>query len=379
MMITFFGNSLNIHQVHFSDEMYKMLGDNYTFVVCTPTYKANLKGGKNFHDRPYCFAACENEENKILARSLALNSDVAIFGANSLEYEVLRMRQAPHGLSFEVSERWLKSGWKNFFSPRLLRWLWHYHYGEWNKKNLYKLCASAFAAGDHYKMQSFKGKCYKWGYFTKVDQFDTGESLDNSPSIMWCARFLDWKHPELVIKLAKELRSNGYHVPIDMYGTGEKSDDIQKLCNQLQVADMVSFKGSVPNDEIFNEMHRHNIFLFTSDKREGWGAVLNEAMSCGCAVVASNEIGSVPYLINDSVNGFCFKSKDVNSLYEKVKYLIDHQKIRRQMGIQAYQTMQKEWSPKVAACNFLQLVDDLNNGRDTSIKKGPCSKALPIK
>ena len=37
--------------------------------------------------------------------------------------------------------------------------------------------------------------------------------------------------------------------------------------------------------------------------------------------------------------------------------------------------MQNVWSPANAAKNFLQLVDDLQHGRDTSITEGPCSKA----
>lgn len=378
MKVVFFGNSLNNHQVHFSDEMYKMLGDDYTFVICVPIHKANLKGGKDFHDRPYSLGACENEENRRLARSLTINSDVAIFGANSLEYEVLRMRQATSGLSFEVSERWFKRGWINLLSPRLLRWLWHYHSGRWSRKPLYKLCSSAYVAGDHYKLHSFRDKCYKWGYFTRVDEFDIEASLDNTPSIMWCARFLLLKHPELVVQLAKKLKDNGYQFHIDMYGAGEKKDDTQKLCNQLQVADMVSLKGHVSNNEILKEMRRHSIFLFTSDRHEGWGAVLNEAMSNGCAVVASDAIGSVPFLIKDGENGYTFRSGNLLSLYHKVTSLIENPEFGKTMAKRAYYDMHSIWAPRVAAENLLTLIRDLQEGRDTSIMIGPCSKALPL-
>jgi glycosyltransferase involved in cell wall biosynthesis len=45
------------------------------------------------------------------------------------------------------------------------------------------------------------------------------------------------------------------------------------------------------------------VFIFTSDRNEGWGAVLNEAMGSGCAVVAADLIGSVPYLIEHKKMG----------------------------------------------------------------------------
>ena len=49
-------------------------------------------------------------------------------------------------------------------------------------------------------------------------------------------------------------------------------------------------------------MEKSEIFLFTSDKGEGWGAVLNESMNSACAVVASHAIGSVPFLLKDGEN-----------------------------------------------------------------------------
>lgn len=382
MKVAFFGNSLNNHQVHFSDEMYKLLGKDYTFVVCVSIKKANLKGGKDYHDRPYCLAASENEFNKEKACSLAVSCDVAIFGANSMEYEVLRMSQANPCLSFEVGERWFKRGWINVFSPRLLYWLWCYHFGRWNKKPLYKLCSSAYAAGDHSKLFSFRGRCYKWGYFIPVENYNVEASLDVSTlkntTIMWCARFLTLKHPELPVLLAKKLKDEGYGVQIDMYGSGEKLEDTRILCKKLQVTDVVTFKGNVPNEDVLKAMRQHDIFLFTSDKHEGWGAVLNEAMSNGCAVVASDAIGSVPFLIKDGENGYTFRSGNLLSLYHKVTSLIENPEFGKTMAKRAYYDMHSIWAPRVAAENLLTLIRDLQEGRDTSIMIGPCSKALPL-
>ena len=41
----------------------------------------------------------------------------------------------------------------------------------------------------------------------------------------------------------------------------------------------------------------------------------------------------------------------------------------------AIKTMQETWNPRVAAENLLTLIEDIKQGRDTSIKYGPCSKA----
>ena len=126
-------------------------------------------------------------------------------------------------------------------------------------------------------------------------------------------------------------------------------------------------------------MREHEIFLFTSDKNEGWGAVLNESMSNGCAVVASNLIGSVPYLIEDGENGMIFQSEDIDELEYKVLELIHDKKRRVQMARNAIFTMRNIWSPANAAKQFMELVEALLTNNDKLIPQtGPCSKAYPV-
>lgn len=97
-------------------------------------------------------------------------------------------------------------------------------------------------------MRSFIGKCFKWGYFTKIDsqldfnRFNT-ENIDTL-KLMWCSRFINWKHPELPIYLAQELKKKGYKFILDMYGSGDLFDKVLKLAKQLDVQDLVNFRGN---------------------------------------------------------------------------------------------------------------------------------------
>ncbi len=50
--------------------------------------------------------------------------------------------------------------------------------------------------------------------------------------------------------------------------------------------------GAMSPDKVRAYMERADVFLFTSDFNEGWGAVLNESMNSGCAVVASHAMVS---------------------------------------------------------------------------------------
>lgn len=380
MKLAFFNNSLNHHQVNVADEFYHLLENDFVYVATSVQGKVGLKGGKDYTSRPYLLRVCQSTENRRKALELAKTADVCIFGAESLDYAIERAKQKTCGIAFELSERWMKRGWLNILSPHLLRWWWYYQ-TLFRFKPFYKLNASAFSAGDHKRLLSYKGRCYKWGYFTNVDADLQVEILGTNPTsgithtLMWCGRFLTLKHPELPVIAASKLKAKGYKFILDYYGNGIKEKNTKELAKKLGVDDVVRFHGELPNELIIKAMKSHNIFLFTSDRYEGWGAVANESMANGCVLVASDAIGSTPYLIQDGVNGLIFKSGSVNSLIEKIQWLFDHPDKIQNMRIHARKTMIELWSPQKAAKNLLTLISDLQHDRKCSIKEGPASIA----
>lgn len=381
MKLAFFNNNLNHHQVNVADEFYRLLGKDFVYIATSVQDKIGLKGGKDYSSKPYLLMACSSAENRKKAFELARAADVCVFGAQSLDFAIERAKQKTCGIAFELSERWMKRGWLNVLSPRLLKWWWYYQ-TLFRFRPFYKLNASAFSAGDHRRLFSYKGRCYKWGYFTYVDtnhKFEISETdVSNSEftyKLMWCGRFLALKHPELPILAVSKLKAKGYKFILDFYGSGVKEKQAKELVKKLKLEDVVKFHGELPNDLIIKAMKNHNIFLFTSDRYEGWGAVANESMANGCVLVASNAIGSAPYLIQDGVNGFLFKSCNVDSLTEKIQWLFDHPDKIQSMRRYARETMVELWSPQKAAENLLILIDDLQHNRKCSVKEGPASIA----
>ena len=338
--------------------------------------------------RPYCILAAESENAKEEALRLAREADTCVFGACSQEYAVERANVNPNALSFEMGERWLKHGWLTIGSPVFRKWAWNY-FRYFRKANFHKLCCSSFTAGDDIRLHAYKGRHYKWGYFTCVEENFVETSMQDVSTkgnvrILWCARFLLLKHPELVIQLAVKLKADGYDFAIDMYGdeghlaSHDKvypSKKLEELIKKMRVEDVVNLKGSRPNSEILKAMEDGDIFLFTSDHLEGWGAVANESMANGCVLVASDAIGSTGYLVKDRQTGMIFKSCNIESLYESVKFLMDNPEERKRIAEAGRRSMVELWNPENAAKSLLQLIDDINTGKETSIKEGPCSKA----
>ena len=95
---------------------------------------------------------------------------------------------------------------------------------------------------------------------------------------------IDWKHPELVVKIAAYLKELPFH--ITMIGGGELEEKVHRLAEELGVTDKITFAGFRSPEEVRAAMEESEIYLVTSDRKEGWGAVVNEAMNSGCAGVA---------------------------------------------------------------------------------------------
>lgn len=392
MKLVFYSIILNNHQANVADELWKLTNHSYCFVELVKPNDGNQKGGtENYGSRPYLLRAWESDENYCKAMKLTLTAECCVFsGLPALPFEKARMKKGL--LSFDMSERWLKKGWKNMFSPTILRMFLAYHLGRWQHKPLYKLCCSGFAADDQRKLLTFKNKCYKWGYFTLVDYFDIGVPQYTSTSrtftkLMWCARFIILKHPELPIMMAHRLKENGYNFRLYMYGEGEFKSRTIELAKKLGIDDVVRFIGNKPNNELMADMRQHEIFLFTSDRNEGWGAVANESMANGCVLVSSSDIGSTPYLIENGKTGFSFRSPALSSNFDnpdtaalddlcrKVEWLLSHDKEREEMRHNAHRLMIEVYSPQTAAKRLLTLIENLSNGLDTEYIDGPCSKA----
>ena len=124
-------------------------------------------------------------------------------------------------------------------------------------------------------------------------------------------------------------------------------------------------------------MKSHDIFLFTSDRHEGWGAVVNEAMSNGCIVVSSDAAGCTPYLINHRINGCSFKSGNINSLESEILWLYEHKALFYDMKSEALSTIHNYWNASSASSALLTLINALFHGIDSVVTKGPASKDLP--
>lgn len=385
MKVTFYSNFLTHHQVPFCLEMQKRLGDDFKFVSTVKIFQWRLDLGFKDLDKEYDFVvrAYENDKMREEAKRLALDSDIVIIGSTTDELIEERLKQDK--ITFRYRARifiFLDGLLKTLLDKEKMQLFYNRHIKYRKNKNLYLLTANAYGANDFKLFRLYKNKIYKWGYFLETNKYDIDELIEKKEKnkkieIIWVARFIKWKHPEIVIKLAKNLKKQKYDFHIKMLGNGVLQEKIEKMVKKENLENEVEIVGQVASDQVKYYMENANIFIGTSDSREGWGAVINESMNAGCVVIANQKMGSVPFLIKHNENGFMYNS--YKDLEEKVKLAIKDKKLRKKLGKNAYKTITEDWTSRVATENLLELFSSITEGKEFTVKDGPSSKATNYK
>lgn len=380
MKVTFYSNFLTHHQLPFCLEMQKKLGDDFKFVSTVKIFQWRLDLGFEDLDSKYDFVikAYENEELYKKAKKLAIDSDIVIIGSTTDGLIEERLKLDKIIFRYRARVFIFPDGfWKTIFNKDKIKLFYQRHLKYRKNKNLYLLCANGYGAKDFHKLGLYKGKTYKWGYFLETNYYDVEDLLNNKDknektNIIWVARFIKWKHPEIALRLAKNLKKQRYNFHIQMLGTGILEEKYKRQIKKEHLEDVIEVVGQVPSNKVKEYMEKANIFIGTSDSNEGWGAVINESMNTACAIVANEKMGSVPFLIENNKTGLKYHNYKEFETY--VKKLIDNPQLRRILSKNAYNFITTEWTGTVAAENLIQLFDAILKNEKFSLKDGPACK-----
>ena len=379
MKLVLVSNYLNPHMKPLCDALCSHSDiEKFSFVATTPFGEERKKMG--FQDGqicvPYVVEAYGSEEKERNALDIVRDADVAIVAHAPDKYIETRMQADK--LTFLCSERFYRKGlWR--------RWLPSSYKKKWNRflkykdKQLYYLTIGAYAPYELSLLKVPMNRCFQWAYFPTVSEGSAERnSQEKKLEILWAARMIAIKHPEQAIKLAQMMKKRGASFDLKMAGDGELQTIIQKKVDKIGLSDCVHLLGNCTPEKVQEHMKKSDIFLFSSDYFEGWGAVLNEAMAAGCVPVASQKAGASRVLIENGRSGFLF---DTEKELEKIMELIISGNVDlKAMSYATQETIKKEWNAKIAADRFVETAKRLMvNQKPDNYESGPMKKAKVVK
>ena len=381
-MIVLITKVLCYHQVYVADDLYNKYGDDFFFVQMREPLDWRVKNKQEGFDRPYLVSY---QKQSAKAIDLIKKANVIIFGEAPLKLIRYKRKDC---LLFKMSENIFKnSQFKIGLFGKFKRWLsYKYLKTLTNNRHSYLLSCSGFAVKDYNHYGLYKNNALKWGYFPLLPQmskdavFEKFENLRNI-ELVWVSRLVKYKNPLFLINLIEYLLSKNIHsFHVTVVGNSDESDidyykHMTKYINNHNLLDYITMVGKVNADQVFDYYKKSHIALFTSDESEGWGVGINEAMSCGCAIVSSNVIGAAPFLIN-KMNGIVFQNNSTEDFCQKVETLISNRNIIKNMAEQGFNDIQNMWNHKIAAERLSAIIDSyLKQSVITPYEKGPCSIA----
>jgi glycosyltransferase involved in cell wall biosynthesis len=106
---------------------------------------------------------------------------------------------------------------------------------------------------------------------------------------------------------------------LTILGDGTERENLKSKC-RLEKIQNVHFIGKVPNQTV-KEYLKKNDFLLSAPSIDNFPISILEAFENELLVISSN-VGGVPFLIENNVNGLLFENRNVNQLVKMIKFAI---------------------------------------------------------
>lgn len=127
---------------------------------------------------------------------------------------------------------------------------------------------------------------------------------------------------ECIIKAFKVVKKACPSARLTIVGDGPSRDSLEQFVRSESIQD-VTFVGRVDNARIYEYLNQSDIML-SAPRIDNMPVSVLEGFNAGLLVISSN-VGGVPYMIEDEVNGLLFESNNYMALAEKMMWALSHQ------------------------------------------------------
>lgn len=172
---------------------------------------------------------------------------------------------------------------------------------------------------------------------------EINNSKINKKQVMFIGNFIKRKGIDVLIKAFSFLKEENYPVSLLIAGSGEEEQELKKMVKNLGITKDVEFLGFLKGDEKYCFLKSADIIVLPS-YWESLPITVLEGMACKKPIIASN-VGGIPYIVKDNINGFLVKPGNAHELADKLKILLENEKLREEMGKASLKMVENfEWN-----------------------------------
>lgn len=166
------------------------------------------------------------------------------------------------------------------------------------------------------------------------------------PKLIWLRAFHQIYNPALAPRTMSILKQDFPDVYLTMVGPDKGDGSLQhtqQTAQELGLLTQVEFPGGVSKLEVPNWLNRGDIFINTTNIDNTPISVM-EAMACGLCVVSTN-VGGIPYLIKDGVDGLLVPPDDHAAMAAAVRRILTEPGLAARLSANARKKAESfDWS-----------------------------------
>ncbi len=126
------------------------------------------------------------------------------------------------------------------------------------------------------------------------------QSFTKPIQVLMVGRLISRKRIDLLLAAVGRTKELGLDIQLNIAGEGNLMRPLQKLANELNVADRVSFMGRVPAERMPQLYRDNDIFVMSSD-HEGMSNAMLEAMASGLPIITTRCEGVEELMVDNGI------------------------------------------------------------------------------
>ena len=209
-------------------------------------------------------------------------------------------------------------------------------------------------------------KFYQFGHFPilHLNRKDVRSEI-TILKFIFVGKLIQRKGIDILVSLIKYLQQKYTNWEFLIIGDGELKKTILDLCeNEIRVEYIENINDPLQMKTKFDDNH----ILFLPSYFDGWGAVVNEALSSCCSLLLSEKVYAGVPLLKNVENGFNFDPYQINGLYSAIDKYFENPAILNK-HFKESEDIFLEWNCRNAAVSFNNLLNGRINYQNKTLLK----------
>lgn len=207
--------------------------------------------------------------------------------------------------------------------------------------------------------------------------------LENKKVILYCGRLIKVKGFEYLLKAFSKLQISHPDTVLliigGVYGTGSRygREELERIYRVFG-PDKVLFTGTLVNPEktVYFLLADLTVVpsIFLDTEYEVWGFAVNESMSIGKPVIATEAVGAAYDLIQNGRNGYIVPEKNSEALFKAITEILEDCNLEKK-GFQSLLTIQEGFTYDFMLKGFKQAINFACMSNSRRLRKYKCNNS----